>query len=442
MNAMRAAINQILLPIAASAALAGCTSRPPAPPAQRPVKVVVAEARKLDVPIFAASPTGVTKAIEEVIVRARVKGFLKEKHFKDGANVKQGDLLLVIDEQPFKVKLQETQAKLAEAKAALSKSENSKGVEVAKAKVDLEKASLQLAQLEAKRERALLIRNATPKEEVDRKDALQLQSQAQVESATASLDQSKSDYDVNISSARAAVMSAQAAVDNAEIDLGYCRMYAPITGRVGELKVKVGNLVGGDSSTELLTIDELDPMGVEFRPSSRYLPRITKLLEKGLAVELIVQGEGNDGEIKHPHPGQVYFLDNNVELTTSTVLLKAKVPNPDFSLLPGMYVKAIVKIGEVKDALVIPERAIIEGQEGSTVFVVDDQGLVDRVKVKLSPSATLKGLTVVESGLAPGQKVVVDGIQLIRKGQKVEPELKPFDVSSLSAPAPASAAPR
>lgn len=391
-----------------------------APP---PPTVTVVEAARTNVPIITNASNGTTRALEEVVIRARVKGFLKEQHFQEGQNVKKGDLLLVIDEEPFKVKLAQTEAKLSEARASLSKAETSKSREVSAAQVALDQASVTLATVEDRRERSLLARGATPKEEVDRKEALLKRSQAQLAASQANFEQAKADYDINILAARASVEEAQANVENAKIDLSYCRMSAPIDGRVGELKVKIGNLVGSDQSTELVTIEQLDPMGIDFRPAARFLPRITPLIAKGLKVDLIVQGDR-----PHPVPALADFVDNRVDPATSTVLVKAKVPNPDQALLPGEYVRASAVIGEYKDVVVVPERAVLESQEGPGVYIVDGEGKVERVKVE--PIDTVNGLAVIEKGLDAGQKVVVDGIQLIRRGMKVETRSESLDLAN------------
>ena len=197
-------------------------------------------------------------------------------------------------------------------------------------------------------------------------------------------------------------------------------MFAHISGRIGELKVKVGSLVGDGGATELVTIQQLDPMGLDFRPPARYLPLATALLAQGLKVELTVEGDR-----KHPHLGKAIFIDNVVDNTTSTFLMRAEVPNPDGSLLPGLYIRAGMIIGEYVDAVVVPEQSVIEGQEGSRVFVVDADNTVRVVRV--NPVDVYQGLRVLESGLESGQKVIVEGIQLVRPGQKVEPVDAPLE---------------
>ena len=390
----------------------------------------------MTIPIV-VNPIGTTRALNDVVIRARVKGFLVEKHFDDGKNVKKGQLLLVIDEEPFKVQLRQMEAQLAAAEASLKKSIASKTTQVSKAKLALDEAQLRLDELEERRERSLLSRNAASQDDFDKAQAQRKKSAAQVDSDQASLEQSLADYDIDIASAKADVARAQSAVDDAKINLGYCRMFAPIDGRIGELKVKLGNLVGDSGQTELVTIQQLDPMGLDIHPAARNLPVATALQEKtgGVEIDVVVEGER-----PHPHKGKTIFIDNQVENTTSTFLLRAQVANPDGSLLPGQYIKAMMTIGEYVDAVVVPEQAVVEGQEGSRVFVVDADNKAGVVKV--SAVDTYQGLRVLESGLEAGQKVIVEGFQLVRQGQVVKPAEVPLEQFERSAPATYNADPR
>ena len=249
----------------------------------------------MTVPVL-VTPNGTTRALEDVTIRARVRGFLTERHFEEGALVKKGQLLLVIDEEPYKVALRSARARQDEAAAALKKAEESKEREVAAAQVELDRAQLVLAELQERRSRALLNRNAGSREELDKAEADRKKCEAQVEADRASLSQAQVRLRRRRSpSAAAQVEAARAAVRDAELNLGYCRMYAPIDGRIGEAKVKVGNLVGPESAgggtfSELATIQQLDPMGVDIRLSSRYLDRATRLIRQGLAVRLTRPG--------------------------------------------------------------------------------------------------------------------------------------------------------
>ncbi len=270
-----------LAPVLVAMALAGCDSSGNAPRVPPTPIVNVFPAQTMNVPVE-ASPTGTTRALQDVSLRARVRGFLKEIHFKEGDDVKTGQLLFVIDEEPFQVALQAAKAQLAEAEASLQKSRDSKGREVAAAQLAVDQALLALARVEEYRQRSLFNRNAASQDEVDRAAANRQKNEATVEADKANLAQSKTDYDVNILAAQANVDQAQANVRDAEINLGYCRMYAPIDGRIGEAEVKIGNLVGisstGGDYTELATIQQLEPMGVDIHPSSRYLDQATKLI--------------------------------------------------------------------------------------------------------------------------------------------------------------------
>ncbi len=400
----------------------GC-QKPEAPAAPPPPTVGVFEARRMDVPVM-VTPNGTTRALEDVTIRARVRGFLRERHFTEGATVKKGQLLLVIDEEPYLVALQSTRARQSEAAAALKKAEESKGREVALAQMELDRAQLYLAQLQERRSRTLLSRNAGSAEELDKTEADRKKWEAQVEADLAHLQQSKADYEVGIASAKAQVEATKAAGRDAELNLGYCRMYAPLEGRIGEARVKVGNLVGPDSGgggsfSELATIQQLDPMGVDIRLSSRDLERTSHLIQKGLAVRLT--RPGSLGEVEHPFVGKGYFIDNRVDDTTSTFLAKARMPNPAGTLLPGEYVKVQLVVEQLEGAIVVPAPAVMETETGPAVYIVDAQGKVAIQKV--DAAQTYEGLRIIRKGLEPGVPVIVEGLQMIRPGIPVKTEV-------------------
>jgi multidrug efflux pump subunit AcrA (membrane-fusion protein) len=216
-----------------AAALSGCERARTAAAAPRDAPaptVTVVRARKMDLPII-GRPSGITRALNQVTIRARVKGFLREKHFDEGSNVKKDQLLLVIDEQPFKVKVAQAKAVLEEADAALKKAKESKAKEVARAKVALDGTQLRLDQVEERRERNLVARKAASQEDYDQAKAKVDKSVAQVEAANASLQQATADYDINILAAQAKIDQARADLEAAAIDLGYCRMFSPSDGR-------------------------------------------------------------------------------------------------------------------------------------------------------------------------------------------------------------------
>jgi membrane fusion protein, multidrug efflux system len=401
--------------------LSGC-QKPDAKAAPPAPTVGVVESRRMTVPIE-VDPNGTTRALEDVTIRARVRGFLTERHFAEGALVKKGQLLLVIEEEPYQVALQSAQARQAEADASLRKAEESRGREVSAAQLDLDRAQLLLAQIQEKRNRALVFRNAGSTEEVDKTEADRKRWESQVEADRAHLDQAKADYAVGIATARAQIEAAKADVRDAELNLGYCRMYAPIEGRIGEARVKVGNLVGPDPAgggafTNLATIQQLDPMGVDLRLSSRDLDRTTTLIEGGLAVRLTRPGPA--GPQEHPYQGRCFFIDNTVDETTSTFLVKAQFPNPGGKLLPGEYVKVRMVVDRLENAVVVPAASVVESDSGTIVHVVDAQGKVAVRRVVAGQA--YEGLRVITKGLDSGASVIVDGLQMIRPGLSVKTE--------------------
>jgi RND family efflux transporter MFP subunit len=349
---------------------------------------------------------------------------LKEQHFQEGSDIKSGQLLFVIEDDSFRAKRDSAEAQLAEAKAALAKAKNSKAPEIATSQLALDTAQMALNKVEESRQRTLLQRNAASREDVDRADANRKKAEAQVDADRASLEQSKADYDVNIQSAEASVASATAALKEAEINLSYCRIFSQIDGRIGQALVKVGNLVGpsaGSEYTELATVKQLDPMGVAFQVSSAYLEVATQLIRDGFAVR--IRRPGFQGEQNHPDPGKAFFIDNTIDPSTSTFLMKAEVPNPRKSLLPGEYVQAEATLGSLPDAVVVPEQAVLQTQAGSIVLVVDKDSRIATARVQAAEAQD--GIRVIESGLDAGQKVVVEGLQLARPGMKVQTELAP-----------------
>jgi RND family efflux transporter MFP subunit len=410
-----------LATVAALLGVTGCREAavPPAPPAPT---VGVVESRRMNVPIE-IEPNGTTRSPQEVTIRARVRGFLTERHFKEGATVKKGQLLLVIDEEPYQVALQSARARFSEATAALSKAEVSRQREISAAQLELDEAQFELAQIQERRNRALVARNAGSAEDLDKTAAERKRWESQVAADRAQLEQANADYTVGIAAAEAQVSAAKAAVRDAELNLGYCRMTAPIDGRIGEARVDVGNLVGpepagGGTYSELATIQQLDPIDVDMRLSSRDLERITELMAAGLPVNLTRPSPL--GPKEHPFAGKAYFIDNTVDETTSTFLAKAALPNPGGKLLPGEYVKVRMTIDRLEDVVVVPAPSVVEADTGTIVHVVDKDGKVAIKKV--SAGLTYNGMRVITKGLDAGASVIVEGLQMIRPGLPVKTE--------------------
>jgi membrane fusion protein (multidrug efflux system) len=394
--------------------------------------------------------TGTTRTVLRVELRARVKGFLKQKLFKDGADVKQGDLLFVIEEEPFQVRLDQARAKVTEAGASLKKAQESKARQIAQAQLDVDQSQLALARLDESRNRALLGRSAGSREEFDKAEANRKKFEAQVEADAASLEQSKADYDINILAAKSSLKAAEADVRNAEIDLGYCRVAAPFDGRITLNEVDVGNYVGDGEATVLATIVKLDPIYTYVNLSESDLLKLRQLQkQKGGAREGPRTGSldapipmeiGLGNEEGYPHQGQTEYTDPSVDTGTGTIRVRGVFSNPGGAITPGLFVRVRMPIQQRENALLVPGRAIGSDQAGSYLLVVGKDNVVERRQVK--EGSEVEGLRVVDGKLQATDLVVIDGLQRARPGLKVTPKETTDPVASLASaktPSPAVA---
>ncbi len=344
----------------------------PAPP---PPDVVVAEARLGAVPDRRVY-VGNVRALNEVEVRARVRGYLIERRFTEGQRVAAGDVLFRIDPSAFEVALAEARGRLAQARAAQK-----------------------LAETEFERARELRERNVVSASVYDTR-------REQREAAEAEL------------------AGAQAAVDAAALDLSWCTVTAPIAGRIGLALVDVGNLVGeSGQDTVLARIVQVDPVHVYFAPTERERLEVLRGAQEG---RIPAQREGTipielqlgDGS-PYRHRGIVDFVDPTVEPTRGTVTVRALVPNPDGVLKPGEFVRAVAVFPDIRDAVLVPERAVLEEQGGSYVLVVNAESVAEYRRVRAG--VTHDGSRRIVEGLAAGERVIVDGVQKARPGTKVAP---------------------
>jgi membrane fusion protein (multidrug efflux system) len=364
-------------------------SKSAAPPPPVP-EVQVAKVLQRDVPITIEN-IGQTRGSTEVEVRARSEGFLESVNFKEGSVVHKGDLLYTIDPRNLEAALAEAKGRLASAQA-----------DQARARQDVA------------RYKPLVALNAIPRQQYD--------TAVTVERASS-----------------AAVDAAAAAARNAEIDLEYTKLYAPIDGLVGKTEVKPGNLVGRGANTLLTTVSAIDPIHVRFTVSEQdYLKYARSEKErsgnegKG-RFELILA----DGSV-HPQRGDLEFSDNTVDPTTGTLLLEASFPNPEKLVRPGQYGRVRVAVDVRKNAILVPQRAVKELQATFSVAVVSADGKVSMRSVK--PGERVGSLWVIENGLAAGESVVVEGLQKVRDGMTVKPTVVAI-ADPDAAPAPASPPP-
>lgn len=407
-----------------AAVLAGCTEQnayvEPPPP-----EVTVALPVQQDVTNYFET-TGTTQPVMLVDIRARVRGFLKERHFQEGSLVKAGQLLFVIDEEPFRVQLEQTRIRQTEAEAALKKARQSRAREVAKAQLALDESQLALAKIVESRQRSLIERGASTREELDQAEANRKKAAAQVEATRAQMGQANADYDNNILAAEANAGAARTAVQNAEIELGYCRMYSPIDGRISRLNLNIGNLVGDGEASLLATVVSLDPVYAYINVSENDLLGFRKNIEgdtsddpnqKGAVMEL-----GLANETGYPHQGHIDYRDPAVDPGTGTLRVRGVFSNTDGTILPGMFVHIRIPSGTQTDALLVPDRALGTDQSGQYLLVVGDKNIVEYRPVKVG--SLVGEMRVVEGKIGPKDRVVIEGLLRARPKIPVIPKFE------------------
>ena len=326
--------------------------------------------------------TGTTEAIESVEIRARVPGFLDSIHFQPAEDVVQGELLFVIEQQPYR--------------AALDR---------AKATLQSRIADSQLAQATARRTEAAAKSRAVSKLDV-------LQAQAEVLTA------------------EAAIAEAQADVRNAEIELSYTEIRAPISGRIGRNLVDVGNLVGAGEQTLLTTIVTYQPMYAYFNVNERDLLRYGENRRDRGANWVPVFELGLANEKGYPHKGRLDYIDNRVDETTGTITVRGEFPNDSGRMVPGLFARIRIPQPQQQEALLVPENALGRDQRGTYVLVTNSENVVEYRLLEIGALVD-GGLRIVEEGLRPEEWVIVNGIQRARPGAKVAPEQK--DLTQLMA---------
>lgn len=335
-------------------------------PQAAPVPVLVSTVIQKTVPVEVKT-IGNVEAYTSVSVKARVGGELKQVHFREGQEVKKGDLLFTIDPRPYEAALKESQAKLARDRALWKK-----------------------AQDDAQRY-AQLIKN-------------DLISREQYEQVTA-----------NAQALGATVQADEAAVENARLQLSYCYIYSPVTGRTGSLLIHQGNLIkADDEKNPIVVIHQIQPIYVSFAVPEKHLPEIKAAMARGAPpVKAVIAGEES-----RPVEGTLTFVDNRVDQATGTIRLKATFKNDDRRLWPGQFVEVALGLGSRPDALVVPAPAVQTGQGEQFAFVVKPDHTVEYRAVEVE--RITEGEAVIKSGLAAGEQVVTEGHLRLVPGARVE----------------------
>lgn len=360
-----------------SLGIAGCGKATTAEIKTPPVPVTVSHPVEWKVGDY-ADFTSQTAAVESVEVRARVNGYLDKILFKEGMLVKKGDLLFEIDPRPYQAQVDFAQAQVAANEALLKK-----------AKADNSRYKILAARSP----------NAVTQQDLDQYQAAEDQAVANVGTAKATLETN-------------------------ELNLGFTKVISPIDGRAGRFAITVGNLVQQDA-TLLTTIVSVDPIYAYADVDEHTVLHVRDLIRQGKAksardAELHVK-LGLANEKGFPRDGIVNFVDNQVNPKTGTLRVRAVFPNADGFLTPGLFARVRIPIGEPHEALLISDRAIDTDQGQKIVYVVDSDNKIISRPVDLG---TLQdGLRVIESGLTPSDRVVVNGLQRIRPGVTVDPKL-------------------
>jgi membrane fusion protein (multidrug efflux system) len=377
----------VLMTLLGGLLMASCDRQqqsPPPPPAPEVATVTVQPQRM----VLTTELPGRTSPYRVAEVRPQVNGIVQKRLFEEGSDVRAGQVLYEIDPAHF-------QAAYNNAKAALGRAE----------------ANLPSIRLRVERYRELLPDKAVSQQEFDDAAAAEKQSQADVEFW-------------------------KAMVETATINLGYTRVTAPISGRIGKSNVTDGALVTAHQPLSLTTIQQLDPIYVDVPQSTAELLRLKQRIEKG---RLKPDGENQRKvqlilEDKTPYPleGTLQFRDVTVDPTTGSVILRIVFPNPKYALLPGMFVRAVVQEGIAEEAILVPQQAVSRDPKGNPVgLIVDNTGKVQQRPLALDRAIGDQWL--VTSGVAAGDHVIVEGLQKVRAGASVREV--PFAAASASQPA-------
>jgi multidrug efflux system membrane fusion protein len=333
--------------------------------ANAPIPVGLAAAAKGDIPIVIKA-LGTVTPLATVTVKAQITGQLTQVEFTEGQSVKQGDLLAVVDPRPYVVALQQAQGTL-----------------------DKDQALLKNAQIDVQRYKTLVAQDSIARQQYDTQVAL-------------------------VSQYQATIVTDQALVDNAKLNLVYTRIIAPVSGRIGLRLVDQGNYVTLGDATGICIITQMQPMSVVFTIPEDFLPQVRKRLRDGATLQTTALDRAQKNELG---TGKVSTHDNQIDITTGTVKLRAVFDNADEALFPNQFVNVRLLADTVKDAIVVPVAAIQRGQPGTFVYRVKPD---DTVEIRVVETGATDGEKIaVLKGLAIGDEVVIDGTDRLRDGAKI-----------------------
>ncbi len=386
------------------------------------VAVITVQAKKI---MLTTELPGRTSAFRTAEIRPQVSGLILKRLFKEGSNVKKGQILYEIDPAPFRAALASAQANLDVMKKSAKQARSA--VKAGTADIARQHATLRLAIADRRRFENAFKGRAVSASKKDEAIANANIAMAALQAAKARIDSEKD----AVSVADAAIKQAQAAVKTANINLKYCFISAPISGRIGRSSVTEGAIVTAYQPLALASIRQLNPIYVDVSQSTTDMLRLKRRLKNGSLkkngmtlnnVRLILE----DGS-EYLQKGILQFSDITVDPTTGSVILRTIFPNPDNVLLPGMFVRAIIQEGINEHAILVPQQGVSRNRKGNPMaLIVTKQGKVG-VRI-LTIDRAIGNKWLVTSGLAPGDRVIIEGVQRVRPGTPVK--AVPFKVST------------
>ena len=410
---------RLLCALAMAIAGAGCSShaqnQPGSPP---PPPVEVTEVAASDIPIFSEYPAQ-TYARNLVEVRGRVAGYIEKWLFQPGSQVREGQPLYILDLRPYQAAVQQAAGNLRQSEADLEFARQQVSLLQAEANLAAAESSLVKAQQDYERLKPLVAQDAAPKQDLDAATAALHAAEASVRAAKANVETTRVSTKTQIASNEGKVESLRAALRNADLNLEYGTIRAPIGGLAGDTLVPVGGLVTPNSPQPLTTIVPLDVIWVRFKISeSQYLAlerRRRQRATDGASLELVLADE-----TRFPHTGRIENTQNQVDPKTGTLELQARFPNPEHALLPGQFGRVRYQTEERTGVILVPQRAVQQIQSVQSVYTV---GPDNKVLVRAITTAERVGENwIVNQGLQPGDRVIVEGLLRVRPGMVVRPE--------------------
>jgi membrane fusion protein, multidrug efflux system len=412
----------------------------PAAPSATPVTVSVIEVSPRALPVY-TEYTGTTDALETVEIRARVDGFIEQKLFNGGQVIKAGERLYLLDQRTFIAEVQKAKAAVAKAEADLRYAKEGVDVFRAESRLAQSRASLVKTEQDVVRYTPLVKAQAASQQDLDTSIAQRDVAKEEVAARKTELTQTKLTQQTQIALATAELEAARALLRLAELNLGYTDIRAPVAGRIAESDAFVGTLATKNAPKPLTLLSPLDPIQVKVKIGERDYLNYTRTLspdpeerKKQVITSFQFQLLLGDGST-YPHPGRFRSGDRAVDTQTGTLEIVLDFPNPQATMLPGIFSRVKIQTGEKSGVFLVPQRAITELQGVRTVYLVGKEGAVETRTV--TAGERLGNLWAIDKGLAAGDRVIVEGIQRVQPGMKVnvktEPEPQPQPTTRSSA---------